>query len=285
MSNLDRPLDADELITLAERIAQLPAADAEWVDMLLRELLRARAREAELLAEQASVRHETEAHSVELDDQLAQVALDTAEWLRTLWNVGYMGAGSFRSQPRSAFPAIDLEDVRKSSLFARIRQGKHALPFPPPTRQGLPWHELLEDPGQRSHRVDAEVVREETGLAFGAIIEGCAEWQVMEECVENKEFVVQHQGKGPTYRLRLGDGATARLRREPPHTTRKIHLQGHGGFHSYTLEWPADGDDGRTQYLPLRAATWTRAESEAEHWLASTHPELYGQVRFEICEL
>jgi hypothetical protein len=63
MSNLDRPLDADDLMMIAERIAQLPAADAEWVDILLQELLRARAREAELLAEQASVRHETEAHS------------------------------------------------------------------------------------------------------------------------------------------------------------------------------------------------------------------------------
>lgn len=280
MSHLDKPLDADDLTILAERIARLPAADAEWVNVLLQELLRTRAREAELLAAETSLRRQTEEHSAELDDQLAQISLDTAEWLKTLWDVGYMGAGNFRSEPRSAFPSIDLEDVRKSSLFARIRQGKHALPFAPPTRRGLPWHELLE--GQAEHGVGAEIIRDETGVALGAIIEGCAEWQIIEETVDNSEFIVQHQGQGPCYRLRLADGVTARLHREPPATTRKIHLQGHGGFHSYTLEWPED--DGRQQFVPLRAATWARAESEAEHWLASTHPALYGQIRFEVCE-
>jgi hypothetical protein len=188
--------------------------------------------------------------------------------LRTLWNVGYMGAGNFRSQPRSAFPAIDLEDVRKSSLFARIRQGKHALPFPPPTRQGLPWHELLEGQAEQTHTVDAEVIRDETDLPIGAIIEGLCRVAGHRRRRREQEFVVQHQGKGPRYRLRLGDGTTARLRREPPSMTRKIHLQGHGGFHSYTLEWP-EADDGRKQFVPLRAATWARAESEAEHWLAT----------------
>lgn len=93
---------------------------------------------------------------------------------------------------------------------------------------------------------------------------------------------MQYQGKGPRYRLRLTDGTTARLHREPPSMTCKIHLQGHGSFHSYTLEWP-EADD-RKQFVPLRAATWARAESEAEHWLATTHPEVYGQVRFEVCE-
>ena len=118
-------------------------------------------------------------------------------------------------------------------------------------------------------------------VPIGAIIEGCAEWQVIDEDAEQQEFIVQYQGKGPRYRLLLMD-TTARLHREPPSMTRKIHLQGHGGFHSYTLEWP-EADD-RKQFVPLRAATWARAESEAEHWLATTHPEMYGQVRFEVCE-
>ena len=281
MSNLDQALDADELMLLAERIEQLPAGDAEWVNRLLKELLRARPREAELLAGQGARLPQHDRGEREFDQQLAQVALDTAEWLKTLWDVGYMGAGNFRSQPRSAFPAIDLEDVRKSSLFARIRQGKHALPFPPPTRHGLPWHELVEGDAE-TYVVAAEIVRDETEQPMGAIIDACCDWQVIEEIRATHECVVQHQGKGPRFRLSQLDGDSAQLRRELPGLTRQIHLQGRGGFHSYTLEWPQD--DGSTQFVALRAATWERAYSEAQHWLATTHPELYGQVRFEECE-
>ena len=276
MSKLEQPLDADELMILAARIEQLSAGDAEWVNRLLQELLRARAREGELLAGQASSGPQGPGER-DFDEQMAQAALDTAEWLKTLWDVGYMGAGNFRAQPRAAFPAIDLEDVRKSSLFARIRQGKHALPFPPPTRQGLPWHELLEGSAQ-THTVSAELVRDEDGVPMGAIIEGCSEWQVLEEDAEKQECVVQHQGKGPRFRLLPLDIDSAQLRRELPSLTRQIHLQGRGGFNSYTLEWPQEG--APTQFVALRAATWERARSEAEHWLAMTHPELYGQVRF-----
>jgi hypothetical protein len=276
MSKLEQPLDADELMILAERIEQLSADDAEWVNRLLQELLRARAHEGELLAGQASSGRQGPDES-EFDEQMAQVALDTAEWLKTLWEVGYMGAGNFRAQPRAAFPAIDLEDVRKSSLFARIRQGRHALPFPPPTRQGLPWHELVEG-GAQTQIVSAEIVREEDGLPMGAIIEGCSDWMVLEEDAAKQECVVQHQGKGPRFRLLQVDAGSAQLRRELPSLTRQIRLQGRGGFHSYSLEWPRD--DGTTQSVALRAATWERAQSEAEHWLAITHPELYGQVRF-----
>ena len=281
MSKSDQPLDADELMDLAERAAQLPATEAEWVGRLFQEVLRARTRETELQTQQVSAPREAQPTGDELDDRLVQVAIDTAEWLRTLWDVGYMGAGSFRSQPRSAFPSIDLEDIRKSSLFARIRQGKHALPFPPPTRQGLPWHALLDDNGQ-THAVNAEVICDGVGPPLGAIIEGCAEWDVIEEVVDGQEYVVQHQGKGPTYRLCVNGGATAELRREPPTSTRTIHLEGRSGFHSYTLEWPEA--DGSQIFVTLRAATWERAESEAERWLANTHPELYGQIRFERCE-
>lgn len=277
MSTLDQALDADDLMILAERIEQLSADDAEWVNRLLQELLRARAHEGELLAGQASGGEQPGGGEREFDEQMAQVALDTAEWLKTLWEVGYMGAGNFRSQPRSAFPAIDLEDVRKSSLFARIRQGKHALPFPPPTRQGLPWHELLES-GAETHTVSAEIVRDEAGLPMGAIIEGCSEWQVLDEDAENRECVVQHQGKGPRFLLLQLDADSGQLRRELPTLTREIHLQGRGGFNSYTLEWPQE--NGGTQFVALRAATWERAQSEAEYWLATTHPELYGQIRF-----
>lgn len=279
MSKLASRLDTEQLMILAERVAELPAATAEWVGILLQELLRARA--DELLAGQPDVGQESDRPNAELDDQQAQLALDTATWLKTLWTEGYMGAGNFRSPPRSAFPAVDLEDVRKSSLFARIRQGKHALPFAPPTRHGLPWHELLEGSGP-THTVEAEIIADETGLPLAVIIEGCAEWQVIEASTATRQYLVQHQGKGPAYRLRLTDGLAAELHREPPSLTRRITLQRRAGMHSYTLEWI--DEDGAGRLVPLRAATWERAESEAEHWLAMVHPERYGQVRFERCE-
>mgnify|MGYP003589789404 FL=1 len=48
----------------------------------------------------------------------------------------------------------------------------------------------------------------------------------------------------------------------------------------YTLIWPSESGVA-TQEIPLRAATWERAESEAAYWIASNHPAMYGQVRFE----
>ena len=271
------PMDADELMNLAERIELLPPADAEWVNRLFMECLRARMHEAELLTglSECSTPSANETHTYEA--QLAQVALDTAEWLKTLWNVGYMGAGSFPAQPRSAFPLVELEDVLKSALFARIREGKRPLPFPPPTRNGLPWHDLVDNPSA-IHEVDAEIVRDSEHRALGAIIAACRDWQIVEEVTGDSEYLVQHRGMGPLFRLQIYPHS-AQLKREPPRWTRQIRLQERGGFRSFTLDWP-QADTG-VQSVPLRATTWERAESEAEHWIASRHPEMYGQVTFE----
>ena len=280
------PMDVDELMNFSDRIERLPPNDAEWVNRLLQECLRARIHEADLLLApdkveaQPSFSNRCAKGEPPLAAHLAQLALDTTEWLKTLWNVGYMGAGCFSAPPRSTFPMIELEDVLKSALFARIRQGKRPLPFPPPTRQGSPWHELLES-GEETHLVDAEIVREVANVACGAIIEGCADWRIVEEVAHDREYIVQHQGKGPLYRLHL-DVFGAELRREAPLWTRQIRLQERGGFRSYCLEWQQE--DGRIQCIALRAATWERAESEAEYWVATKYPEMLGQIRFERCE-
>ena len=232
MTNDSEPLDADELMNFAERIEHLPPADAQWAERLFQECLRSRMHEAELLAKPADAGGVS---GREFEMQLVQLALDTSEWLNTLWNVGYMGADCFPAQPRSAFPMIGMEDVLKSALFARIREGKRPLPFPPPTRQGLPWHDLLE--GQRdTHVVAAEILCDETGRAIAANIEACPDWRLVEECDAGREYIVQHLGKGPLFRLRL-DQAAATLRREAPRWQRRIRLQERGGFSSYTLEW------------------------------------------------
>lgn len=265
------PLDADELMNFAERIESLPAADAEWVGRLFEECVRARLHEAELLA------GDGDAVPAPDEETLAQVALDAAEWLKTLWDVGYMGAGSFPAAPRSEFPLVSLEDVLKSSLFARIRKGKRPLPFAPPTRQGLPWHDLVEDVTAR-HPVVAELARDTNGKAIGAVIEGCAAWHLCQEIVPEAEYLVQHRGKGPRYRLRFGPVETT-LQREAPRFSFRICKEERGGFVSYTLEWLRD--DGSVTPVALRAATWERAESEADYWVATRYPEMYGQIRFE----
>ena len=279
MTNSEVPLDADELMNLADRIERLPAVDAEWVRTLFQECLRARMHEAELLTGMSDSATASRSNS-ELESQLAQVALDAAEWLKTLWNVGYMGAGSFPSQPRSAFPLIELENILKSALFARIREGKRPLPFPPPTRNGSPWHDLIERRDE-THHVQAEIVRDENGAILGVIIEGCADWQVIEKVTTDHEYIVQHRGKGPLFRLQV-DSFFSTLQRQPPHWERQIRLQERGGVRSFTLRWPKA--EGSLQDIPLRAATWERAESEADYWIATNNPEMYGQVRFERIE-
>lgn len=276
------PLDADELMNFSDRIEQLPAAEAEWVNRLFEECMRARLSEAELLAASADAPELPPPGGID-DSQLAQVVLDAAEWLKTLWEVGYMGAGSFPAAPRTTFPRIGIEDVLKSSLFARIREGKRPLPFPPPTRNGLPWHELVEDP-VKLHIVEAEVIRDERNQAIGAIVEGCSGWIIVEEVTASEsgnDFLVQHRSKGPLFRLHIGY-PVASLRREQPRWQRKIRQQERGGVRSFTLDWPKT--DGSVQDVPLRAATWERAETEAAHWVATNCPEMYGQIYFERAE-
>ncbi|MDR1936484.1 MAG: hypothetical protein LBS49_13075 [Candidatus Accumulibacter sp.] len=285
-----QPLDADELMGFSERIDRLSDEDAEWVGRLFQECMRARLREAELLEGQGGDKGDSgdsgdngdSARQVAgipaFDAQMAQVALDAAEWLKTLWNVGYMGAGSFPSQPRTAFPVIGLEDVLNSSLFARIREGKRPLPFPPPTRNGLPWHDLVEGPSE-SHVVDAELVSDGSGDMIGAIVEGCTDWQIIEEIGRGSEYVIQYRGKGPLFRLNLNPFFST-LQRQAPQWERQIRIQERAGVCSYHLVWPSSSG-APAREIPLPAATWERAESEAAYWVAMNHPEMYGRIRFE----
>ena len=275
------PLDAEELMGFADRIGSLPPDDAIWVCRLFQESMRARMHEAELLEKLQGV--ETTAPAGErqgFDLELAQVALDAAEWLKTLWDVGYMGSGSFPAQPRTSFPMVTQEDVLKSSLFARIREGKRPLPFPPPTRRGLPWHDLVEGPVE-AHDVEAEIVSDEHGEVVSVIVEGCLDWRVVEEVAKDDEYVIQHRGKGPLFRLRL-DPLFSTLQREPPYWEKQIRFQERAGVRSYTLLW--SNHDGTIQEIPLRALSWERAESDAAYWIATNCPEMYGQVSFELIE-
>lgn len=260
-------LSEAELEEIGSRIADLPFEQAEWVAALLLECRRARAvAEAGGGADVASVK-----------EDLTQIVLDAAEWLRTLWEVGYMGASTLPAPPRTQFPQIEVEDVLKSTLFARIRQGHRPLPFPPPTRDGNPWHEIVGS--DACHAVSAEIIEDEGAPAF-AIIEGCNRWIVhgteqLADCAN--DYLVQHDNKGPIYRLRLtSDGAT--LQREAPTEERRIVARERAGIRSYMLAWQRD--DGSIQEVPLRAATREGAEAAAGAWIAAKHPQHYGRVRF-----
>lgn len=270
----DGRLEDETIDAFASRLETLPLDDAVWVAQLITECRRARQAEAALRAGRPT--DALQEMEQEMEQDIAQVVLDAAEWLQTLWNVGYMGAGQFPAAPRSEFPRVDVEDVIKSALLARIRLGRRPLPFPPPTRQGTPWHELVES--DESFLVDAALVRDDDHV-IGAVIEACADWQVRNEVVVDTEYIVQHQGKGPLYRLLL-DSFSARLERVRPSVARRILVRERAGVRSYFLEWPGEGSSMRS--VQLRALSDERAESEAQHWVATRHPELYGQVRFDV---
>lgn len=274
----EQPLSPEDFAAMAERLERIPIDELDWVVALYRECQRAREAEAmhaadALLADASAASGDgnlpaTVSPGQPLSQELAQLVLDAAEWLRTLWDVGYMGASQLPAQPRTQFPAIELEDVLHSALFARIREGHRPLPFPPPTRWGMPWHEVVA--AQTPQAVEAEVARDETGAVRCATIEGCPNWDVVDVLAEDAEFRVQHQGKGPVYHLRLnavdsafGLGPTAELIREAPEWTRSIVCKQRAGMTSFILEWPLD--DGRVRQIPLRAATPERAETEASH--------------------
>lgn len=275
------PLDAETLLEFAERIETLPPETAAWVGPLFQECLRARLHEAELIADAALPPADDPVLDLrqdqDCDAELAQVALDVAEWLKTLWDVGYMGAGNFPAAPRSAFPRIELDDVFQSALFARIRQGKRPLPFPPPTRHGRPWHALIEDE-RFTESVTAEPLFDTNGNPLGVQIEADNGWQFVDSAAPDAAArIVQHRGRGPLFQLE-GSPTTARLSRLPAQHQQSIRLRERGGIRSFSLEWSLSGP--KPIAVPLRAATWERAESEAAHWIATQHPALYGRVAF-----
>ena len=88
----------EELANCAERAEFLPEEDAGWVTQVLLECRRARS----ALESAATTSGNPAVDLVSAD--LTQVVLDTAEWLRTLWEVGYMGANTLPVPPH-AFPA------------------------------------------------------------------------------------------------------------------------------------------------------------------------------------
>lgn len=267
IDHVPQPLDEDEMAALAARLESLPIEHVDWVLKLFLECRRARQAEAELCAEDACS---------DANADTTQLVLDTADWLRTLWEVGYMGGEAFPAPPRSDFPQISVNDILKSALFARIRRGKRPLPFPPPTRNGMPWHEAVESDEVFPVRVD---FLDDDWCR----IEGCTDWQVTETLEAGRSYRVQHQGKGPIYHLAVGEGESGgTLQKCPAEINRRIVRQERAGVVSFMLEWPAANGD--TSRVPLRAANWERAENEAQRWVALRHPDLYGQIRFECCE-
>lgn len=258
----------DELAACAERAEFLPEEDAGWVTQVLLECRRARS----ALESVATANGEAATDLVSAD--LTQVVLDTAEWLRTLWEVGYMGANTLPVPPRTHFPQIEVEDVLKSALFTRIRHGKHPLPFAPPTRWGSPWHEVVETFEAQS--VEAEIIDDEGKPAF-AIVDGCNRWRIVRSD-DAKAHVIQHEGKGPLYRLSV-DPFMSTLQRLQPEARRRILVRERAGLRHFMLEWK--NDSGATEEVPLRAATREGAEAAAGAWIARHHPQHYGQVAFE----
>lgn len=265
MDDTQERLSEENFAALAERIESLPIEHVDWVVQIFLECRRAREAEAQYIAAGCQVG--------DAEDP-TQLVLDTADWLHTLWEVGYMGSEALPAKPRTDFPQINVEDILKSALFARIRHGKRPLPFPPPTRDGMPWHEVVES--------DQPIaVRAEVTPNGQCVIEGCGNWQV-QTTVADRSHIVQHRGKGPLYRLALDGAGGGILHKQPAAVARRIVRQERAGIVSWLLEWPQEA--GGLGQVPLRAANWDGAEAEAQRWVALRHPDLYGQIRYERSE-
>jgi hypothetical protein len=171
---------------------------------------------------------------------------------------------------------VEIEDVLKSALLQRIRSGRRPLPFPPPTRQGMPWHEVVESDDE--FIVDAALIDDDVNGVIGVNIEACTQWVICETRQPGLEFVIQHQGKGPRYSFVLEP--VSRMQRLAAEWTRRILVRERAGFRAYFLEW-IDPGTLAPRTISLRAVTWPRAEAEAQYWVAHNYPALYGQIRFE----
>ncbi len=267
MDEIQEPLTEEALSALAEHIESLPADHIDWVVQLFLECKRAREAEAHYVAA---------APQGQSGEDPTQLVLDAADWLRTLWEVGYMGSEALPAPPRTDFPQINVEDILKSALFSRIRRGKRPLPFPPPTRDGMPWHEVVESD-------EPVAVRAEVTPSGQCIIESCGSWQIKTGEATGHSHIVQHRGKGPIYRLALDGKGGGTLHKQPAEITRRIVRQERVGIVAWLLEWPQE--NGAIAQIPLRAANRERAENEAQRWVALRHPDLYGQIRFEPNEV
>ena len=117
--------------------------------------------------------------------------LQTVTWLRTLHEA--RPAGSPPSYPAP-------EDIDHSALFRRIRQGLTPMPWAPPTRQGLPAYDLIEN-ARRPHRVslDQTDADRQSRRIDGAI------WRVLAREPESRHDLVAY-GRWPlTFALAAQD--------------------------------------------------------------------------------
>lgn len=98
----------------------------------------------------------------------------TLKWINTALDAGYLFKGEHRLP--------DNDDVVHSSLLDRLVRGGEPLPFPPPTKNGYPWYELIDN-GQATvvsfsrERKEPYVVRDDGMI----VLEGnCGPWNILE---------------------------------------------------------------------------------------------------------
>jgi hypothetical protein len=154
--------------------------------------------------------------SGELDEHLAQLALDTAEWLKTLWNVGYMGAGNFRSTHVRLSRRLTSKisgNLRSLPAFARAstpfrfrRRPGRACPGTNSSKAGG-----ANPPGQRrdhSRRTGSADRRDHRRPVPSG--------RLSRKTPRIRSIIVQHQGKGPRLPAAAGRTPGCRLHRESP---------------------------------------------------------------------
>jgi len=94
-----------------------------------------------------------------------------------------------RSEQSGEKPAVH-QISPKSALFARLLEGKHALPYPPPTSFSYPWYEIIEKAGPHHVMIGGGVSMAGIAHCDGGI--GTDEHIVLNQCT----WTILHKNTG-----------------------------------------------------------------------------------------
>ncbi len=124
------PLSQKELDICVQTLKNIEEKDPTWLPTELDEVLVMMPREG--------------------DEQDFRNCVNMVTWIRTVRRTQKYGEGKY-----PWFPSWI--DMKKSSLFWRLRSGKNPLPSPPPTSFSYPWYDVIEN--ANPHWVDGMYVQ------------------------------------------------------------------------------------------------------------------------------
>lgn len=175
MANTSVALSDAELEALELKLLSVVAAvDRDLVSKILSETRRARQAENEEHRQVMETQNKLDELNGDLTNAEHSLVLSAVEWTKTRMKLG------FNQSPSR-------EDVSKSALFRRLRDGKAPLTNAPPTNYGYPWYALVDT--NQIHRVKIDLQHADIDKVG---INGC-QWSIIDR-PDADTFVVSHAG-------------------------------------------------------------------------------------------